>query len=98
MTICRLVVITCIKLKAITWNPACQKALDTLKYTLTHAPILAFPNYSQPFILTTDASHFATGAILSQIRDKKQVVIAYGGRKISVAEQIIQPLPETVWQ
>jgi hypothetical protein len=76
-----------VKSKAITWNPESQKAFDTLKYALTHAPILAFPNYSQPFILPTDASHFATGAILSQIRDKKEVVIAYGGRKLSVAEQ-----------
>jgi hypothetical protein len=73
--------------KAITWTPECQKAFHTLKYALTHAPILAYPNYSQPFILTTDASNCATGAILSQIRDNKEVVIAYGGRKLSQAEQ-----------
>jgi hypothetical protein len=76
-----------VQCKAITWNPECQKAFDTLKYALTHAPILAYPNYSQPFILTTDASNYATGAILSQICDKKEVVIAYGGRKLSQAEQ-----------
>jgi hypothetical protein len=76
-----------IKSKPITWNPECQKAFDTLKYALTHAPILVYPNYSQPFILTTDASNYATWAILSQIHDKKEVVIAYGGRKLSQAEQ-----------
>jgi ribonuclease HI len=48
---------------------------------------LAYPNYALPFILTTDASNYATGVILSQIRDKKEVVIAYGGRKLSMAEQ-----------
>jgi hypothetical protein len=76
-----------IKSKAITWNPECQKAFDTLEHVLTHAPILAYPNYSQPFILTTDASNYATWAIISQICDKKEVVIAYGDRKLSLAEQ-----------
>jgi hypothetical protein len=75
------------KSKAITWTPECQKAFDTLKHALTHAPILAYPNYSQPFILTKDASNYATRAILSQIRDKKKVVIAYGSRKLSQTEQ-----------
>jgi hypothetical protein len=47
---------------------------------------LAYPDYNQPFILATDASQSATGAILSQMRHNKVVVIAYGGRKFSAAE------------
>jgi hypothetical protein len=62
--------------KSITWTPQCQEAFDTLKYALTHAPVLAYPIYAEPFILTTDASKYATGAILSQIRNNKEVVIA----------------------
>jgi hypothetical protein len=40
---------------------------------LTTRGVKAYPNYFQPFIPTTDVSNFATGAILSQIRDKKRL-------------------------
>jgi hypothetical protein len=73
--------------KSIVWTPQCQAAFDTLKHALTHAPVLAYPIYSDPFTLTTDASKYATGAILSQVRNNKEVVIAYGGRKFSAPEQ-----------
>ncbi|CAG2201756.1 unnamed protein product [Mytilus edulis] len=33
----------------------CQKAFDQLKQSLCSSPILAYPNMSRPFILTTDA-------------------------------------------
>jgi hypothetical protein len=48
---------------------------------------LAYPIYSDQFILTTDASKYATGAILSQIRGVREVAIAYGGRKLTTQEQ-----------
>jgi hypothetical protein len=73
--------------KSIDWTPACQEAFEKLKCALTHAPTLAYPIYSDPFTLTTDASRYATGAILSQTRGKKEVVIAYGGRKLTIPEQ-----------
>jgi mRNA-degrading endonuclease RelE of RelBE toxin-antitoxin system len=73
--------------KSIIWTPQCQEAFDTLKYALTHAPVLAYPIYSDPFTLTTDASKYATGAILSQVCNNKEVVIAYGERKLSTPEQ-----------
>jgi hypothetical protein len=73
--------------KSINWTPACQEAFDKLKYALTHAPVLAYPIYSDQFTLTTDASKYATGAILSQIRGDREVVIAFGGRKLTTREQ-----------
>jgi hypothetical protein len=43
-----------------------------LKHVITVAPVLALPDFSKPFILETDASGTAIGAILSQ--DKHPIV------------------------
>lgn len=42
------------------------KCFETLKTLLTSDPILAYPDFNKPFTLTTDASLYALGAILSQ--------------------------------
>ncbi|BHF70274.1 hypothetical protein SprV_0301332400 [Sparganum proliferum] len=57
------------------WSEECQTAFDGLKARLTTAPILRLPNVSAdapPFILDTDASAFAIGAVLSQADDSGQ--------------------------
>ena len=38
------------------WGPEQQNAFESLKDKLCKAPVLAFPDFSIPFILTTDAS------------------------------------------
>ncbi|XP_049306295.1 retrovirus-related Pol polyprotein from transposon 297 isoform X2 [Bactrocera dorsalis] len=43
-----------------------EKSFNTLKTLLTHDPILTYPNFSKTFTLTTDASNYALGAVLSQ--------------------------------
>ena len=43
-----------------------QQAFDTLKSTVTSAPMLAFPSKSGPFHLEYNASNFTMGAVLSQ--------------------------------
>jgi len=48
-----------------------------LKLALISSPILGYQNADPPFVLDTDASKNATGAVLSQIQDRKEVVIAY---------------------
>ena len=40
---------------------------NIMKKLLTEAPVLAFPNFSKPFILYTDASAVAIGIVLSQL-------------------------------
>jgi hypothetical protein len=51
-----------------TWGPSQQEAFDNLKLKLS-TPVLAFPNFSLPFILTIDASKVAVAAILSQVQN-----------------------------
>jgi hypothetical protein len=55
------------KNQELTWGPSQQEAFDNLKLKLSTTPVLAFPNFSLPFILTADASKVAVAAILSQV-------------------------------
>ena len=41
-----------------------QRALEEIVKRLTNPPVLAYPDYSQPFILHTDASKDGLGVIL----------------------------------
>ena len=70
------------------WTKDCQEGFDNLKRALTSAPILAYPDYSKPFILETDASLKGLGAVLSQHSDDNTVrVIAYASRSLRPGEK-----------
>lgn len=56
----------CIKLPQFQWSEEGDRAFQTIKNKLTSAPILAIPDFSQPFELHSDASKTAIGALLSQ--------------------------------
>jgi len=47
-------------------NPEYKEAFNKLKLLITTDPILVYPDFSKKFVLTTDASNFAIGAVLSQ--------------------------------
>ena len=65
------------------WTPACQEGFDQLKKALMEAPVLAYLDYSKPFILETDASLKGLGAVLSQKGDDNEIrVIAYASRSL----------------
>ena len=57
------------------WSSNCQDAFDRLKTLLTTSPITAFPDFSQPFRLYTDASSAGLGAILAQVREGREHII-----------------------
>ena len=54
------------KAKGFVWTPLAEDAFLILKETLSSAPVLALPNFSKPFMVTTDASGQAIGGVLSQ--------------------------------
>ena len=65
------------------WTAECQTAFDTLKNKLVNPPIIGYPNMKGHFYLTTDACKTGIGYVLTQKdNNKKDVVIAYGGRAL----------------
>ena len=71
----------------LTWSEEAQTAFDSLKDTLTKAPILAYADYSKPFVLYTDASHHGLGAVLAQVQEGKERVVAYASRSLHPTER-----------
>ena len=57
-----------------------QEAFQNLRDLIITEPILQYPDFSKPFIVTTDASHFAIGAILSQREIGKDLPVFYASR------------------
>ena len=70
------------------WTSECTQAFNALKTQLISALILAFPDWSKPFVLDTDASETGIGAVLSQLReDGSEIVVAYASRVLSKQER-----------
>ena len=70
------------------WKEEHQKAFQQLKEALSSAQVLAFTDFSKPFILETDASQRGLGAILSQKQpDGTQRVVAYASRCLRPTER-----------
>ena len=68
------------------WTNLQEQAFETLKNCLTEQPILQFPDFEKSFNVTTDASNFAIGAILSQGEYPKDLPVAFASRCLNSAE------------
>ena len=69
------------------WTDTQQQAFEQLKEKLTTTPVLALPDPNKMFIVTTDASGYAIGAVLTQDQGNGEQPIAYESRKLTPAEQ-----------
>jgi hypothetical protein len=65
------------------WQPVHQTAFEEIKKALTNAPVLGLPNKTDPFILDTDASDVAVGAVISQVQEGQEKVVAYASLGLS---------------
>ena len=72
--------------KSFVWKEETQHSFDQLKLALTSPPILAMPSDTGEFILDVDAAYGSIGAVLSQIQDGSERVIAYASRKLDRRE------------
>jgi hypothetical protein len=68
------------------WNEDTDKAFNTLKRLLTSEPLLQYPDFTKPFILSTDTSHDALGAVLSQGEVARDLPVAYASRNLTKTE------------
>ena len=71
------------KRDAFHWDEAVGSAFDQLKQVVVTAPVLALPDFTQPFVLETDASSTGVGAVLSQ----QGHPIAYFSKKLGPTAQ-----------
>ena len=72
------------------WTPECQDAFDALKRKLIEAPILGYPDFSEPFCLEVDASLKGFGAILSQKVAGRKIILAYASRGLRKHEKTMR--------
>ena len=70
------------------WKAAQQKAFNKLKMLFITAPVLAFPDKDCQFHLESDASEFATGAVLSMLKEDKWNPVTYNSHSMSSEESI----------
>ncbi|XP_041939766.1 uncharacterized protein LOC121700694 [Alosa sapidissima] len=73
---------TTFKTAPIQWTAECDRAFRRLKEALVSPPILAYADFTKPFRLYTDASLEGLGAVLAQIQDGTERVIAYASRSL----------------
>ena len=69
-----------------TWSEEHEEAFQLLKMRLLQAPILSIPNFSYPFVIDTDASETALGAVLSQVIEGEERPVAFQSRVLTKTE------------
>ncbi|KAG7670696.1 hypothetical protein KSW81_003250 [Nannochloris sp. 'desiccata'] len=69
------------------WTTKQTQALEALKTALSTAPVLKNPEFGKPFVITTDASEFAVGAVLSQSTPEGERPVAFISQTLSDTER-----------
>ncbi|KAL2082862.1 hypothetical protein ACEWY4_020635 [Coilia grayii] len=66
----------------VVWTDQCAQAFEDLRTCLTKDPILQSPDFSQPFLVQTDASAAGLGAVLLQGPPGEQKPVVFLSRKL----------------
>lgn len=69
------------------WKTQHTEAFETLRTALCTDPVLIYPDFTKNFLLTTDSSGYAVGAVLSQKIDGQDRAIGYASRQLNSAER-----------
>jgi len=76
------------KKKGFIWNEEAQKLFETLKQKFTEEPVLMMPDTSKPFQIESDASKYASGAVLTQLdNNRSRHPCAFISKTFNEAEQ-----------
>jgi hypothetical protein len=82
----------------IVWTDNEVTSFKALKSAMIHAPVLRNPDFHRPFILQTDASDFAIGAVLSQKFEMGNTRSHFLAANYFQEKEIIQLLKRSVLQ
>lgn len=69
------------------WTKDTENSFQILKQKLAEPPILSYPDFKLPFIVTVDASQIACGAVLSQILNGEDRAICYASKTFTQGEK-----------
>lgn len=77
------------KLSVADWTTDQEQAFQKLKMSLVDTVVLAHPDFTRPFMLSTDASLDGIGAVLSQIQDGEVRArpIAFASKSLSPSQR-----------
>jgi hypothetical protein len=73
--------------KEFKWNDDAQASFDNAKRILASNKVFQLPDFSQPFVVVSDASNIAIGGALLQKFGDKQKLIAVYSKTLSTTEQ-----------
>ena len=71
------------------WTPEREQAFENLKASLVRSVVLAHPDFTRPFLLSTDASLDGIGAVLSQVQEGEVRArpIAFASKSLSQSQK-----------
>ena len=72
------------------WTSKCDEAFEKLKLAMSSAPVLRHVDFELPFLVETDASDYALGAVLLQPETLDSTIfrpVAYASRKLTKPER-----------
>lgn len=69
------------------WTPEAQIAFESLKTSLTTAPVLKHPDFTQHFYIQCDASMTGVGGVLFQLINGDEHPVAFMSKKLNSAQR-----------